>query len=208
MHLAPRFVLTGRLLSPFVRRVAVTLTHLGIGFERQILSAIDDVAEIERTNPIGRVPALMLPGGETLIDSAAILDHFDERAGPEHALVPAAGAPRRRALYLLALSCGTIERAMVANAERRRPVPLQMPDRLARLLRQTCQGFEALDRELAGDDWFIAGHPMQPDMTTAVGVTFVRHIFPDLIDRARIPRLDALTGRCEALPAFRAMQID
>ena len=208
MDLAPRFVLTGRLLSPFVRRVAVTLTHLGIGFERQILSAIDDVAEIERTNPIGRVPALILPGGEILIDSAAILDHFDERAGPERALVPAAGAPRRRALYLLALSCGTIERAMVANAERRRPAPLQMPDRLGRLLRQTCQGFEALDRELAGEDWFIAGHPMQPDITTAVGVTFVRHIFPDLLDTTRIPRLDALTARCEALPAFRAMQID
>ena len=42
---APRFVLTGRLLSPFVRRVAVTLTHLGITFERQVLSTIDDVAQ-------------------------------------------------------------------------------------------------------------------------------------------------------------------
>ena len=52
MDLAPRYVLTGRLLSPFVRRVAVTLTHLGIGFERQILSAIDDVAEIDRKSVV------------------------------------------------------------------------------------------------------------------------------------------------------------
>ena len=107
----------------------------------------------------------------------------------------AVGRERHKRMQKCPAACGTIERAMAANAERRRPVPLQMPDRLARLLRQTCQGFEALDRELAGDDWFIAGHPMQPDMTTAVGVTFVRHIFPDLIDRARIPRLDARLRR-------------
>lgn len=208
MDSARKPVLTGRLLSPFVRRVAVTLAHLGIAFERRILSAVDDLLEVERTNPIGRVPTLILPDGETLIDSAAILDHLDELAGPGRALIPGAGPLRRRALYLLALSCGTIERAMLANAERRRPQALQMPERLERLLRQTRQGFEALDRELAGRDWYIAGHAMQPDMTTAVGVTFVRHIFPDLIDHKVVPRLDALAARCEALPAFSSMQID
>ena len=208
MNSARNPILIGRLLSPFVRRVAVTLAHFGITFERRILSAVDHISEVERTNPIGRVPALILPDGETLIDSAAILDYLDGLAGADRALVPATGPSRRRALYLLALSCGAIERSMLANAERRRPQALQMPERLERLLRQTRQGFEALDRELAGRDWYIADHVMQPDITTAVGVTFVRHIFPGLIDHNVVPRLDAVTARCEALPAFRSMQID
>ena len=110
--------------------------------------------------------------------------------------------------YAFGNSPSAIERAMLANAERRRPQALQMPERLERLLRQTRQGFEALDRELAGRDWYIADHVMQPDITTAVGVTFVRHIFPGLIDHNVVPRLDAVTARCEALPAFRSMQID
>lgn len=208
MNIVRRPVLIGRLLSPFVRRTAVSLTYLGVDFERKVLSAIDDVAEVETTNPIGRVPALVLADGETLIDSAAILDYFDELAGPERALIPPAGPLRRRSMYLLALACGTIERAMAANAERRRPAALRMAERSERLLRQTVQGFQALDRELASQDWFISNQVMQPDVTTAVGVTFVRHIFPDLMGHTEIPRLDELTARCELLPAFRAMQID
>ncbi len=208
MHNNRRPVLIGRLLSPFVRRTAVSMTHLGIDFDRKSLSAIDDVAEVETTNPIGRVPALVLADGETLIDSAAILDYFDELAGPQLALIPPAGPLRRRSLYLLALACGTIERAMVANAERRRPVALQMSERSERLLRQTRQGLQALDHELSNRDWFIANQIMQPDVTAAVGVTFVRHIFPDLLGRKDIPRLDELTARCESLPEFRSMQID
>ena len=66
--------LVGRLLSPYVRRIAVTLNYYQMPFERLVLSAIDDEVERERINPVGRVPALILSDVETLIDSAAILD--------------------------------------------------------------------------------------------------------------------------------------
>ena len=200
-------VLTGKFLSPFVRRVAVTLNHFGLPFDREVLSAIHDVSRIERSNPIGRVPALLLPSGDAVIDSAAILDYLDEQVGPERALVPREGAARQRALYLLALVCGTIERAMTANAERRRPDTQRDDARLDRLLRQTRQGFAALEVELAGQLWF-ADRMGQPDMTTAVGVTFVNHIFPGTLVSQELPRLFELTATCEALPAFASAQID
>lgn len=41
MNIVRRPVLIGRLLSPFVRRTAVSLTYLGVDFERKVLSAID-----------------------------------------------------------------------------------------------------------------------------------------------------------------------
>ena len=201
-------ILIGRFLSPFVRRVAVTLNYLNIAFERQVLSAVDDVTAIERSNPIGRVPALILPNGATVIDSAAILDYLDEQVGADRALIPSTGEQRRHALYLLALICGTIERAMVANAERRRPPEKQIEDRLQRLLRQTRQGFIALDKELANKDWFIDQCMLQPDITTAVGFSFVRHIFPQLIADNEMPQLQNLTARCETLAAFKSSAID
>lgn len=203
-----RPVLTGRLLSPFVRRVAVSLAHLDVAFERRILSAVDDISEIEHSNPVGRVPTMILADGEILVDSAAILDHFDQQAGTARALIPPSGSERRRALYLLAVSCGAIERAMVANAERKRPPERQLPERLQRLLRQTRQGFEALDTELGSRDWFDGRQILQPDITCAVGVTFVRHIFPALLPSDSIPRLSDLTARCEELPAFVGLPID
>ncbi len=201
-------VLLGRFLSPYVRRVAVTLNHFGMAFERNIISAIGDEQARERANPVGRVPALILASGETLIDSAAILDYLDELAGHERALVPAKGEPRRRALRQIALATGAIDRAMAANAERRRPGPQHDPERLERLLRQARQAFGALENELDGGTWFDGTELGQADITAAIGFTFVNHIFPQTLEAATLPSLARLTERCEMLPVFKRASID
>ena len=55
-----------------------------------------DFELIRQFDPLGRVPALVLADGESLIDSAAILDFLDDLVGPERALLPRLrqGAPR------------------------------------------------------------------------------------------------------------------
>lgn len=201
-------VLLGRFLSPYVRRVGVALNHFDIAFERRIISAIDDERERERANPVGRVPALILMSGETLIDSAAILDYLDENAGPERALVPPRGEPRRKALRQIAIATGAIDRAMAANAERRRPSAKHDAERQVRLLRQARQGFDALERDLNGSQWFGNAGLSQADITAAVGATFINHIFPESLPKAALPSLMALVERCEALSAFQRAVID
>ena len=97
-----RLVLYGRYASPFVRRVAVTLRLYGVVYRHVPLMPFGpDKAELAKFNPIARVPALQLDNGEMLIDSAVILDHLDQAAGPQDSLTPAAGAARRRVLTLL-----------------------------------------------------------------------------------------------------------
>ena len=141
-------LLFGKFLSPYVRRVGVSLNILGIAFERSVISAIDDESKREAVNPVGRVPAMRLESGEILIESAAILDHYDEIAGPSMALIPAAGDSRREALQVLAIATGAIDRSMAANAERRREAP--EPARLERLLRQCGQGLKRWKESLQG----------------------------------------------------------
>ncbi len=197
--------LVGRLLSPYVRRIAVTLNCYEMPFERLVLSAIDDEAERERINPVGRVPALLLSNEETLVDSAAILDHLDQLAGTD-ALMPASGFARRKAFYQIALATGAIDRAMTANAERRRTPPDDV--RLKRLLRQCGSGFAALEAELSAGGYFGGDKIGQADVTTVVGLTFVEHIFPGTLQRTDLPRLFALAEQVESLPAFKDAQID
>lgn len=199
-------VLYGMFLSPYVRRVAVSLNVFGIPFEHRAISAVGDEREREGVNPVGRVPALQLPSGEVLVDSAAILDHLDEVAGPERALIPSSGVGRRRALQQLAIATGAIDRAMTANAERRREIP--DPARIDRLLRQCQQGFEALERELGGRDQFDDSGLRQPDITAAVGFSFVNHIFPGTLSGSALPGLWSATRRSEALVEFQAAQFD
>ena len=204
--MADRPILIGKFLSPYVRRVGITLTCYGFAFERLVVSAVTDREVRERYNPTGRVPALVLPGGETLIDSAAIIDHFDERAG-DGSLVPPRGPERRRVLQQIALATGTIDRLMGANAERRRPPDKHMPERLEAQHTAALAGFEALEGMLDGASWF--GEAMgQGDLTAAVALSFADHVFPGLVDPTRVPALDAMRARCEATEPFRACAID
>ena len=84
-------ILVGQFDSPFVRRVAVTLNHYHMPYTRNPISVVRDVGEMQKINPLVRVPSLILETGEVLIDSTAIIDHLDEMAGPARALTPAHG---------------------------------------------------------------------------------------------------------------------
>ncbi len=107
--------LVGRLLSPFVRRVAATLNLYGMPFESLPLATTTDGAAITGYNPLGRVPSLILAGGEVLVDSNAILDHLDELAG-EAALTPRGGADRRLVLRATAIGVGAMDQARVLRS--------------------------------------------------------------------------------------------
>ena len=71
-------ILIGRYLSPFVRRVGVTLNWLEVPFEHLSLSPGTDGAKVRPYNPMNKVPAVVLDGGEILIDSTLILDSLLE----------------------------------------------------------------------------------------------------------------------------------
>ena len=101
-------ILVGQYDSPFVRRVGVTLHLYGIPFTRNAISVFTDVDEMARINPLVRIPSLVLDSGETLIDSAAILDTLDEMVGPSRALTPPSGTARRRVMQATALAAGAI----------------------------------------------------------------------------------------------------
>ena len=75
-------------------------------------SGFDNRAEVRASNPLGRIPALVLDSGEVLINSAAIIDHLDEAYGRERALTPAAGAERRAVLRVAALMMGACDKLL------------------------------------------------------------------------------------------------
>ena len=84
-------ILVGQYDSPYTRRVAVSLHLLGFDFEHDTRSVFADFDSMRTTNPLGRIPSLILDDGTTLIDSGAILDWLDQQVGPERALLPPMG---------------------------------------------------------------------------------------------------------------------
>jgi glutathione S-transferase len=192
-------ILVGQYDSPYVRRVAVSLRVLGFAYEHDTRSVFADFDAMRAVNPLGRIPALVLDGGEVLIDSAAILDWLDRSVGPGRALIPPGGAERRRALRLIALATGAIDKIGAAAYERMiRPAALRWPAWIERCLTQGTGAIAAL----AAEPWPAAAELDQAQITTACMLRYVQMADPSLLPPGRFPGLEALSTRCEALPAF------
>ena len=79
--------------------VQVALEEIGAQYERiWVGREAADVAQFRATNPTGRVPALVLPDGTTMFESAAMLIHL-ALGHPQSALAPPPGTGRH-ALFL------------------------------------------------------------------------------------------------------------
>src|ERR1043166_1405894 len=111
-------ILIGQFDSPFVRRVGSALRLYDLPFEHRPWSTFGDADKIAPLNPLRRVPTLVLDDGEVLIESTAILDHLDELVGPERAMLPERGKPRRQALKICGLATGLADKAVSLLYER------------------------------------------------------------------------------------------
>ena len=194
-------ILVGQYDSPYTRRVAVSLRLLGFDFEHDTRSVFGDFDSMRATNPLVRIPSLILDDGTTLIDSAAILDWLDQEVGPQRALLPPNGPARRQALQRIALASGMIDKVMGIGYEHLvRPERYRWPDWIARCRAQAEGGLAAL----AQLSWPVDEPVRQPWITTACMMRYVRLADRDLLPIGRYPALDAVSDRCEALPAFKA----
>jgi glutathione S-transferase len=179
----------------------VSLRILAIPYAHDTRSVFGDFDSMRQTNPLGRIPSLILDSGEVLIDSAAILDHIDERVGPERALIPRAGAERRAALRRIALATGVIDKAGGGVVYERlvRPSKYRWADWIERCRIQADDALAALERE----DWPVARFG-QAEITGGCMLYYLKVNAPDILRPGRYKALEALLARCERSDAFRA----
>ncbi|MBM3564974.1 MAG: glutathione S-transferase family protein [Alphaproteobacteria bacterium] len=196
-------ILVGRYLSPFVRRVAASMKILRIPYERKALSVITDREAVFAVNPVGRVPALILDGGETLIESGAILDYLDERVGPARALVPAKGSDRRQVLRLVAVATGVADKSVsLVYESKRRPAEYVYPEQVEKLVKQVKSGLAELEKALGGGEWLVLGQMTQADISAAVAWDFTALMHPERFAAGDYPRVAALAQRLGKTPPF------
>jgi len=106
--------------SPFVRKVRVAAALLGLEAEITLERAdtTDPNDSLRRTNPLGKIPALIIEDGSAVYDSRVILDYLDERAGGGK-IVPRDPKRRLDALRLQALSDGILDASILTVYEGR-----------------------------------------------------------------------------------------
>jgi glutathione S-transferase len=199
-------ILVGRYRSPFTRRVAVTLKHYGMNYEHRPITAWAELEAVQALNPVGRVPALILDDGEILFESALILDHLDEVAGPARALTPTSGPRRRQVLRLAGLSVAITEKAVAVVYERSwRPAEKQHAPWIERCHGQAAAGLAALEA-IVRDAWLMGEEMAAADVAAGVMYDFIRLAVPELLPQGRYPNLDGFAKRCAEVKAFAETQ--
>jgi glutathione S-transferase len=204
-------LLIGMFDSPFVRRVAITMKLMELPFEHANWSIGRDFDRIREYNPLGRVPALITDDGEKLLDSGAILDYLEERAGPERALLPRSGPERRQALKLMALATGAADKGAIQVYERVfRPEVKRHQPWTDRCRVQMSGSLAAIDRYLGErgvSQWLVGKRMTQADITAVCVFTFLNDALKVAADPVVFQSLGVLAARCESMPVFQETRV-
>ena len=153
---------------------------------------------IFKLNPLGQVPILVLPGGEVMTESAAMIHYIDARA-PGAGLVPGANDPKRMRFYRwLVFLVAAVYPTYTYGDD---PKKWVKDDAGAKLLREATDRhrerlWSFLDSE-AGSPWFLGDERSALDLYCAVMTRWRpgRKWFA-----ANAPKIMAIAERTAALP--------
>lgn len=198
-------VLIGQFDSPFVRRVAVTLGLYEIPFEHRNWSVFRDAEKIASYNPMRRVPTLVLPSGEVLVESSAIVDYLDEQVPEQRVLLPRSGPLRRQGLRVCAQAFSLADKGVALVYENvAREKGSQSPRWTERCRLQVTETLLAFEQERASlaSPWWLGEKVSHPDLAVGIVLHFLEQGVPELISELSLPALRAHKERCRELPPF------
>ena len=201
--------LIGYLDSPYVRRVAISMQFLDIGYEHRELSIFRDFDEIRKINPAVKVPTLVCDDGEVLIDSSLIIGYL-EAGVAGRSLMPVGAADYRSALQHIGVALVGMEKTVQSIYETSQRPPGKQHGPWIQRLEQQLQGAVGLMESTvaataeSGRNWMFGEAVTQPDISTAVAWRFMQHIERVNLDESDYPALTAFSARAEALPEFLA----
>jgi glutathione S-transferase len=138
--------------SPYVRKVVVLAHEVGIldriELTPVVVSPVSSNEAVAAENPLVKVPTLVLDTGETLFDSAVIVEYLDSlHDGPP--MFPSAGPERWTALRRQAIADGILDAALLVRYEAvLRPEDKRWPEWSEGQMRKIRQGVAALDAEI------------------------------------------------------------
>ncbi len=164
-------------LSPFVRKVTVTLIETGLEdkVERIPTDVWDPETDIAKDNPLGKIPTLITDDGKALYDSPVICEYLDGLHDGDK-LFPASGQDRWQALRLQALGDGMSEAGVLRLLETRRPEEVRYEKWIARQTATVFRTMDALESEVDG----LEGRLSIGQVAVGCSVGWLDFRFPDL----------------------------
>ena len=195
--------LIGSLASPYVRKVRVVLAEkkLDYGFE------LDNVWGAETTvhlsNPLGKVPCLVMEGGEAVFDSRVIVEYVDTLS-PVGRLIPERGRERAEVRTWEALADGVLDAAVLVRLETTlRPAEQQSAAWVERQMGKVHAGLAVMSANLRESPWCKGNHYTLADIAVGCALGWLSFRFPDIAWRDDYPNLAKLFDKLSERQSFK-----
>lgn len=196
--------LIGSNTSPYVRKVRIVMAEkkLDYSFVTEDVWAAD--TSIGESNPLGKVPCLVMEGAEALFDSRVIVEYLDTLS-PVGKLIPTVGRERAEVKTWEALADGLLDAAILARIEAtwdgRRPAERSQAW-IDRQLGKIHASLKAMSKGL-GDKPFCSGiHLSLADIAVGCALGYLDFRFPQIEWRAEYPTLTKLQDKLVQRPSF------
>lgn len=195
--------LIGSVTSPYVRKVRVVMADkkLDYSFIQENVWAADTT--IQQTNPLGKVPCLVMEDGSTLYDSRVIAEYLDTLT-PVCKLLPPNGRDRAEVKVWEALADGVLDAAVLVRLETTlRPEARQSPEWIARQWGKVHAGLRVMSERL-GEAAFCAGnHYSLADVAVGCALGWLALRYPDIDWRGDYPNLARLFDKLSERQSFK-----
>jgi glutathione S-transferase len=195
--------LLGSPTSPYVRKVRIVMAEKKLDYQ----FVVEDVwgsDAILKSNPLGKVPCLVMEGGEAVFDSRVIVEYVD-MLSPVGKLIPPSGRERIEVRTWEALADGLLDAAILARLEQTWPGRTDGERSGAWVDRQMTKvhaTLKAMGQGL-GEKAFCSGiHFSLSDIAVGCALGYLDYRFPHIDWRGEHPNLARLHEKLIARQSF------
>jgi len=195
--------LIGSLTSPYVRKVRVLFLEKKLDIDHQLENVWAQDSKISDSNPLGKVPCLILDDGEAIYDSRVIAEYADDLS-PVNKFIPT--DPRERASVKTweALADGIMDAGILARLEKTwRPANEQSPAWVDRQMGKVHAALRQMSEQLGENAWCFGNQITLADIAVGCALGYLAFRFPEIQWQSQYPNLDRLYQKLLQRPSFK-----
>ena len=196
--------LIGSNTSPYVRKVRIVMTEKKLDYNFVLEDVWSEQSRIGDANPLGKVPCLIMEGGEALFDSRVIVEYLDTLS-PVGKLIPAVGRERAEVKTWEALADGVMDAALLARMEAvwdKRTDAQRSQAWIDRQLGKIDASLKAMSVGLGDKPYCTGNHLSLADIAVGCALGYLDFRFPQVGWRNDHPSLVRLLEKLEQRPSF------
>ena len=195
--------LIGSLASPYVRKVRIVMAEKKLDYQFELEDVWANDA-IMKSNPLGKVPVLVMEGGEAVFDSRVIVEYIDTRS-PVGKLIPETGRERTEVRTWEALGDGLQDAAILARLEQTwagRSEGQRSAAWVSRQMDKVHACVAAMSQGLGDKAWCSGTHFTLADIATGCALGYLDFRFPHIDWRGSYPNLSKLYEKLALRQSF------